>query len=103
RLASNGIFVRFIEEAYKNFESAIDSLNDMLEGRKIPKELTADVSASRLEIYLSNCLSFEKFHLHQKSEYDLDQFNIEGDFFARIVIMNYRKILFDIVALNPAG
>jgi hypothetical protein len=28
---------------------------------------------------------------------------IEGPFYARTLMMNYRRILFDIVAVNPRG
>ena len=98
RLSNNGIFVRFVDEAWKNYEAARDSLNDMLQ-KKIPREVVTDIKPSSLEPYLSDCLTFEKYGLHQKREYDLDM-RIEGSFFARGITMNYRKILYDVLALN---
>jgi HrpA-like RNA helicase len=103
RLAANGIFVRFAEEAWKNFEAARGALNDLqLASKKepIPKEVLVDPDILRLEPYLEDCLSFERFELHEASEYDLRRVVVEGRFFARSITMNYRRILFDIVALN---
>ncbi|MDE1852469.1 MAG: hypothetical protein KGI38_01845 [Thaumarchaeota archaeon] len=103
RLASNGIFVRFVEEAWKNYEAARGALNDLLLSSKkglIPKEVLADPDIARLEAYLEDCLSFERFDLYQASEYDLRRMVVEGPFYARSVMMNYRRILFDIVALR---
>ena len=47
-LTDNGIFPRFLEEAWKNYESARDSLNDLLEAQ-IPKDVVVDVSSFKLE------------------------------------------------------
>jgi HrpA-like RNA helicase len=103
-LVNNGVFPRFIEEAWKNFDAARDSLNDILskEGKpEIEKEILSELEkGSRLEDYLKDCLTFERYYLHEAQEFGLDQMKIEGDFFARSLTMNYRKILFDIVALN---
>ncbi len=54
----------------------------------------------KLKPYLEDCLSFEKFDLYQKNEHNLREMIIEGQFFARTLTMNYRRILFDIVAMN---
>ncbi len=103
-LVSNGLYPRFVEEAYKDYVSAVESLNDLVDqdliAEPIPREVVVDISSERLRQYLSTCLSFEKFDLHQKREYDLDRFEIEGDFFARTLTMNYRKILSDVVAMG---
>ena len=102
-LAANGVFVRFAEEAWKNFEAARGALNDLQVAAKkdlIPKEVMVDPDVSKLEPYLEDCLSFEKFGLHEASEYDLRRVEVNGPFFARSITMNYRRILFDIVALN---
>jgi HrpA-like RNA helicase len=103
RLAANGIFVRFVEEAWKNYEAARGALNDLqLASKKEPlaKEVLVDPDVSNLESYLEDCLSFERFELHEASDYDLRRVDVEGPFFARSITMNYRRILFDIVAMN---
>jgi HrpA-like RNA helicase len=103
RLAANGIFLRFVEEAWKNYEAARGALNDLQkasEKEQVPKEVLADPDIDRLEPYLEDCLSFERFDIREVSEYDLRRVHVEGPFFARSVIMNYRRILFDIVALK---
>jgi HrpA-like RNA helicase len=103
RLAANGIFIRFVEEAWKNYEAARGALNDLQHSSnsgQISKEVLVDVDVSRLEPYLEDCLSFERFDLHEASEYDLRRVVVEGRFFARSLMVNYRRILFDIVALN---
>ena len=102
RLAANGVFVRYVEEAWKNYEAARGALNDLLVAstkEKIPKEVSVDPDVGRLGSYLGDCLSFERLDLHEASEYDLRRVSVEGRFFARRVMMNYRRILFDIVAL----
>jgi HrpA-like RNA helicase len=104
RLAANGIFLRFLDEAWKNYEAARDALNDLLLGWKkepMPKEVFVDPDVSKLKPYLSDCLSFEQFDLYEKANFDsLDSLVIEDEFFARRVTMNYRPILFDIVAMD---
>ncbi len=102
RMAANGIFPRFVEEARKSYEAARDSLNDLLLASKdelIPEEVVVDPDIWRLEAYLGDCLSFERFDFYEKGEYDLRSLVIEDRFYARSVTVNYRKILFDIVAL----
>jgi hypothetical protein len=54
----------------------------------------------KLKPYLEDCLSFQKFELHEKREHNLYDMVIEGQFFARTLTINYRRILFDIVAMN---
>jgi HrpA-like RNA helicase len=103
RLVANGIFVRFVEEAWKNYEAARGALNDLQKEagkEEIPKEVLADPDINRLEPYLEDCLSFERYDIHEVSEYDLRRVHVEGPFFARSVTMNYRRILFDIVAMR---
>jgi hypothetical protein len=105
KLVSNGIFVRFVDEAWKNYEAARESLIDLLKSwnkESIPSEVIIDVDPHRLKPYLEDaCLSFEKFDLYEKARYDLEDFVIEDEFFARRITMNYRPILFDVVAMNP--
>ena len=67
---------------------------------QIPKEVSVNPDVMRLEPYLEDCLSFQRFELYEASEYDLRRVVVEGRFFARAITMNYRRILFDIVALN---
>jgi HrpA-like RNA helicase len=105
KLVSNGIFVRFLDEAWKNYEAARESLNDVLKSwnkETIPREVIVDPEPLKLKPYLEDsCLSFEKFDLYERSHYDLDDiYEIEGEFFARRITMNFRPILFDIVAMN---
>ncbi|HKW03714.1 MAG TPA: helicase-related protein [Nitrososphaerales archaeon] len=103
KLVANGIFPRFLDEAMRNYDAAIDSLNDVLStsGReKVPEQVLCGVETHRLETYLSECLSFEKFSLYEKNDYDLSDYDIRGSFYARSLTMNYRKILFDVVALE---
>jgi HrpA-like RNA helicase len=103
KLVANGVFVRFVDEAWKNYEAARGALNDLLLASKkeqIPKEVVVDPDITRLEPYLEDCLSFERFELHEASEYDLRRVDVEGPFFARSITMNYRRILFDIVAMK---
>ncbi len=103
RLVANGIFIRFVEEAWKNYESAREALNDVLLSSKqepIPREVLVDPDVLKLKRYLEDCLSFEEFSPYEKTEYNLRDIVIEGPFFARRVTMNYSRILFDVVALN---
>jgi HrpA-like RNA helicase len=101
-LADNGIFQRFVEEAWKNYEAAGEALNDILPPKreKIPREVVSEINASMIEEYLKDCLTFERYYLHEADEFGIDNIKIDGDFFARSITMNFRKILFDIVALN---
>lgn len=103
KMASIGIFPRFVDEAWKNYEAALDALNDLLSSsdrEPIPKEVMTDPNVHRLRSYLEDCLSYEKFELYEKRDYDLRDIVIEGQFFARSVTMNYRRILFDVVAME---
>ena len=102
-MAANGIFPRFMEEAWKNYEAARDSLNDLLLASKeepLPREVVVDPDLGRLEAYLSDCLSFGRYDFHDKDDYDLRSMTIEDRFYARSVTINLRKILFDVVALG---
>ena len=49
---------------------------------------------------LEDRLSFERFDEDQQREFDLRDLVIEGSFFARWVTMNYRRIVFDVVAFK---
>ena len=103
RMAANGIFPRFVEEAWKNYESARDSLNDLLVASKskpIRGDVVVDPDLDRLEASLSGCLSFERHDFYEKGNYDLRSMIIEDRFYARSVTINFRKILFDVVALR---
>ena len=102
-LQNNGIFLRFLEEAWKNYEAARESLNDILSPNhdKIPRDVFDEIDSRELEDYLKDCLTFERYYLHEANEFGIRNVRIEGDFFARSITMNFRMILFDIVALNP--
>ena len=103
RLAASGVFVRFVDEAWKNFEVARGALNDMLVSSKkkpVPKGVLVNPDIRKLEAYLDDCLSFEKFDLYEADQFDLRHVVVEGAFLARAVTVNFRRILFDIVALN---
>jgi len=103
KMAANGIFPRFVEEAWKNYEAARDSLNDLLLTSKdepLPREVAVDPDLDRLESYLTDCLSFERYDFYEKGDYDLRSIIIEDRFYARSVTVNFRKILFDVVAVN---
>jgi HrpA-like RNA helicase len=106
RLVSHGVYLGFVEEAWKSYRAAIDALNDLLPssgGESIPDEVVVNPDVFRLRPYLEDCLSFERFDLHQKGAYNLHDMTIEGPFYARSVTMNYRRILFDVVAVNSPG
>jgi hypothetical protein len=103
RLIANGIFTVFVEEAWRNYEAAREALNDMLvasEKEPIGKEVMVNPDVFRLKPYLEDCLSFERFDLHERYQQDLREMVINGQFFARTLTINYRRILFDIVAMN---
>jgi len=103
RMAANGIFVAFVDEAWKNYEAAREALNDLLlpsKSEPIPQQVLVDLDTLKLEPYLADCLSFERFDLYQKNEYNLHEMEINGQFYARTVTMNYRRLLFDVVAMN---
>src|SRR6058998_35346 len=103
KLVANGLFPGFVEEAWKNHEAAREALNDVLRSSKkkpILKEVVVDADATRLKPYLENCLSFERFGPHERKGHEFKEMSIEGQFYARALTINYRRILFDIVALN---
>jgi HrpA-like RNA helicase len=103
KLVANGLFPGYVEEASKNFEAARDALNDLLQGSQkklIPGEVAVDADVNKLRRYLDDCLSFERFGPHEKRGHEFQEMNIHGPFYARAVTINYRRILFDIVALN---
>jgi HrpA-like RNA helicase len=103
RLVGHGIYLGFVEEAWKSYQAAREALNDILlsSGKEpIPSEVMVDVDVLKLRPYLEDCLSFERFEEHEKREHNLHDMTIEGPFFARTLTINYRRILFDIVAIN---
>ena len=103
KMAANGIFPRFVEEAWKNYEATVDALNDLLlaSGEEpLPAGIVVDPDLGQLETYLADCLSFERFDLHEKGDYDLRNMVVEGRFYARSLTVNFRKILFDVVAME---
>jgi hypothetical protein len=80
-------------------------VNDLLLVRGKPAmsdDVMTDPNLFKLRAYLEGCLSFELFELYQKGEFGLRDMVIEGQFFARSLTINNRRILFDIVAMNPA-
>jgi len=81
-------------------------LNDLLRSSKkrpIPKEIMVDPDVIKLIPYLEDCLSFERFGPDERNSHDLRQMKIKGQFFARALTINYRRILFDIVGVNSPG
>jgi len=104
KMEANGLFPVYVEEAWKNHEAAREALNDMLRESKkqpLPKEVVVDADVSKLKLYLENCLSFERFGPHEKKGHEFQEMSIPGPFYARALTINYRRILFDIVAANP--
>ncbi len=95
-----------MEEAWKNHEAAREALNDLLAASKkrpILKEVVVDPDAMKLKPYLENCLSFERFGPHERKGHEFKEMSIEGSFYARALTINYRRILFDIIAMNPSS
>ena len=106
KLVGNGLFPGFVEEAWKNHEAAREALNDLLRASKkrpIIKEVAIDADPIKLKPYLENCLSFERFGPHERKGHEFKEMSIEGQFYARALTINYRRILFDIVAMNPSS
>src|SRR6267143_749596 len=106
KLAANGLFPAFVEEAWKNHEAAREALNDLLRSSKkkpILNEVAVDADPIKLKPYLENCLSFERFGPHERKGHEFKEMSIEGPFYARSLTINYRRILFDIVAMNPSS
>jgi len=102
-LVANGLFPGFVEEAWKNHEAAREALNDLLAASKkrpILKEVVVDADPIKLKPYLENCLSFERFGPHERKGHEFKEMSIEGPFYARALTINYRRILFDIIAMN---
>jgi len=105
KLVANGLFAGFVEEAWKNYEAAREVLNDLLRSSKkepIPKEVVVDADVIKLKPYLEDCLSFERFGPNERNGRDVREMNIQGQFFARALTINYRRILFDIVAMSSS-
>ncbi len=103
KLVANGLFTGFAEEAWKNHEAAREVLNDLLRSSKkrlIPQEVVVDADVIKLKPYLENCLSFERFRPDERNSHDLRDMSIEGQFFARALTINYKRILFDIVGVS---
>ena len=103
KMVVNGLFPGYVEEAWKNYEAAREALNDLLQASKknpISKEVVVDADVNKLRPYLENCLSFERFGPHERKGHEFKEMSIEGPFYARALTINYRRILFDIVALN---
>src|SRR2546426_3939263 len=106
KLVANGLFPGFVEEAWKNHEAAREALNDLLSASKkkpILKEVVVNADPIKLKPYLENCLSFERFGPHERRGHEFKEMSIEGSFYARALTINYRRILFDIIALNPSS
>ena len=105
KLVANGLFPGFVEEAWKNHEAAREALNDLLSApkkRPILKEVVVDADPIKLKPYLENCLSFERFGPHERKGHEFKEMSIEGPFYARALTINYRRILFDIIAMTSA-
>ena len=103
KLVANGLFPGFVEEAWKNHEAAREALNDLLSApkkRPILKEVVVDADPIKLKPYLENCLSFERFGPHERKGHEFKEMSIEGPFYARALTINYRRILFDIIAMT---
>jgi HrpA-like RNA helicase len=103
KLEANGLFPAFVEEAWKNYEAAREALNDLLiasKKRPVPKEVVVDADPTELKPYLENCLSFERFSPRERKGHEFKDMSIEGPFYARALTINYRRILFDIVAMD---
>jgi HrpA-like RNA helicase len=106
KMVANGLFPGYVEEASKNYESAMDALNDLLQGSQkklIPREVVVDADVNRLRRYLDDCLSFERFGPHEKRGHEFQEMSIHGPFYARALTINYRRILFDIVAVHSSN
>jgi HrpA-like RNA helicase len=104
KMTSSGLFIGFVEEAWKNYEAAREALNDLLRASKleqIPKEVVVDAELSRLRPYLEDSLSFERFDADEVGERDLADMVAEGQFFARTFTINFRRVFFDIVSVAP--
>ena len=106
KMEANGLFPVYVEEAWKNHEAAREALNDLLSASKkrpIPKEVVVDAAVIKLKPYLETCLSFERFGPHERKGHEFKEMSIEGQFYARTLTINYKRISFDIVALDSLG
>jgi len=105
KLVANGLFPVFVEEAWKNHEAAREALNDMLteaSKKTIPREVVVDAAPNRIRPYLENCRSFERYGPHERKGHEFKEMSLDGPFYARAFTINYRRILFDIVAMNSS-
>src|SRR2546427_176625 len=106
KMEANGLFPVYVEEAWKNHEAAREALNDLLSASKkrpIPKEVVVDAAVIKLKPYLETCLSFERFGPHERKGHEFKEMSIEGQFYARTLTINYKRISFDIVASDSPG
>jgi len=106
KMEANGLFPVYVEEAWKNHEAAREALNDLLSSSKkrpIPKEVVVDAAVIKLKPYLETCLSFERFGPHERKGHEFKEMSIEGQFYARTLTINYKRISFDIVASDSPG
>jgi HrpA-like RNA helicase len=105
KLEANGLFPVFVEEAWKNYEAAREALNDLLSASKkkpVPRDVVVDADPVKLKPYLENCLSFERFSPHERRGHEFKEMEIDGPFYARAFTINYRRILFDIIAMDSS-
>ena len=103
KMVANGLFPAYVEEAWKNYEAAREALNDLLDTsrkRPIPREVVVDADVHRLRRYLEDCLSFERYGPREGKGREFREMRIDGPFYARAFTINYRCILFDIVAMS---
>jgi HrpA-like RNA helicase len=103
KMEANGLFPVYVEEAWKNHEAAREALNDVLRESKkqtIDKDAVVDADVNKLKLYFESCMSFERFGPHEKKGHEFQDMTIPGPFYARALTINYRRILFDIVALK---
>ena len=106
QMVTNGLYPEYVEEARKNYEAAIDALNDLLTATRktlISREVVVDADPHRLKQYLETCLTFERFGPHETKGREFKEMNIKGPFYARTLTMNYRRILYDMIAVNLPG
>ncbi len=46
---------------------------------------------------------FEKFIVDERNRHDLRDMTVQGQFFARALTINCKRILFDIIGVNPGN
>src|SRR2546428_13205310 len=91
------------DEPCNNHETSNVMLNALLRSSKnspIPKEVVLYAAVNKLKPYLETCLSFERFGPHERKGHEFKEMSIEGQFYARTLTINYKRISFDIVALD---